>query len=448
MQLIFELYEKDADIGHQEFDLKLTDRVNMRMVGVPESSFEYWAAKFIGKGYKVAKVDQMENAVGKAIRDRESNKKEEKIIRRELTSVLTRGTLVDGGLLTSDMNTYCMAIKEAQIDGDTNYGICFVDTSIAEFNFVTLENDNDQTKLETLLIQVNPKELILEKGCTSKRLLKIIRNVIGNIQLNYLTPETEFWDIEKTIHEVKRAEYFVKNSQDSADNPFLEKGDEFIPKFLQDIAQKNDLSMSAFGALLSYLRKLKLDKDLVSAQNFIPYDPIKNSSSLVLDGQTLINLEIFQNNYDGSDHGTLFKLLNHCSTPFGKRLFQKWTCHPLVSIPAINSRLDAVDDLNNLSGVFVGIQSKLKGLPDLERILARIHSNSCKIKDFVALLSGFEVIIGIYDDVAPFLEEFKSAELLRLFKIGISDSLRTQLEYFKNAFNHQEAVKNGFSMLI
>lgn len=45
-----ELYERDADIGHTEFDLKLTDRVNMRMVGVPESSFEYWAAKFIAKG--------------------------------------------------------------------------------------------------------------------------------------------------------------------------------------------------------------------------------------------------------------------------------------------------------------------------------------------------------------------------------------------------------------
>lgn len=71
----YELYEKDADIGHQQFDLKLTDRVNMRMVGVPESSFEYWASQFIAKGFKVAKVDQMENAIGKAIRDKESNKK-------------------------------------------------------------------------------------------------------------------------------------------------------------------------------------------------------------------------------------------------------------------------------------------------------------------------------------------------------------------------------------
>jgi DNA mismatch repair protein MSH6 len=68
----FELYENDADIGHVHFDLKLTDRVNMKMVGIPESSFHHWASQFIAKGYKVAKVDQVENSIGKAIRDKSS----------------------------------------------------------------------------------------------------------------------------------------------------------------------------------------------------------------------------------------------------------------------------------------------------------------------------------------------------------------------------------------
>ncbi len=56
----YELYEDDADIGHREFDLKLTGRVKMRMVGVPESSFDFWAAKFLAGGYKVGKVEQAE----------------------------------------------------------------------------------------------------------------------------------------------------------------------------------------------------------------------------------------------------------------------------------------------------------------------------------------------------------------------------------------------------
>ena len=109
----YELYENDATIGHQLFDLKLTDRVNMRMVGVPEASLDHWANQFVAKGFKIARVDQMESALGKEMRERgdQKSKKEEKVIRRELASVLTAGTLVDGGMLQDDMATYCVAIK-------------------------------------------------------------------------------------------------------------------------------------------------------------------------------------------------------------------------------------------------------------------------------------------------------------------------------------------------
>jgi DNA mismatch repair protein MSH6 len=109
----YELYENDATIGHQLFDLKLTDRVNMRMVGVPEASLDHWANQFVAKGFKIARVDQMENALSKEMRERDEkkSKKEEKVIRRELASVLTAGTLVDGGMLQGDMATYCVAIK-------------------------------------------------------------------------------------------------------------------------------------------------------------------------------------------------------------------------------------------------------------------------------------------------------------------------------------------------
>lgn len=112
----YELYEDDATIGHHEFDLKLTDRVNMRMVGVPESSLDMWVSQFIAKGYKVARVDQKETALGKELREKDGkSKKEDKIIKRELTCVLTGGTLVDESMLQDDMATYCMSIKVSQM---------------------------------------------------------------------------------------------------------------------------------------------------------------------------------------------------------------------------------------------------------------------------------------------------------------------------------------------
>jgi len=100
-------------------DLKLTDRVNMRMVGVPEASLDQWANQFVAKGFKIARVDQMESALAKEMRERDGKKpgkpqKEEKIIRRELAAVLTAGTLVDGGMLQDDMSTFCVAIKEIE----------------------------------------------------------------------------------------------------------------------------------------------------------------------------------------------------------------------------------------------------------------------------------------------------------------------------------------------
>jgi DNA mismatch repair protein MSH6 len=91
-----------------------------------------------------------------------------------------------------------------------------------------------------------------------------------------------------------------------------------------------------------------LDKELFTAGNFYTYDPIQQTGTLILDGQTLLNLEIFQNS-NGTEEGTLFSLLNHCQTPFGKRLFKRWVCHPLRSVEAIEQRLDAVEELSKKS---------------------------------------------------------------------------------------------------
>lgn len=231
----FELYENDATIGHQQFDLKLTDRVNMRMVGVPESSFHHWASQFIAKGYKVAKVEQMENAMGKKINDKNS-KKEEKIIKRELTSVLTCGTLVDGGFLTTDAATYCMSIKELFGTNEIKYGVCFVDTATCEINVSYFSDDLERTQLETLITQINPRELVLPKSC-SKSLLKMLKNL--QAEFNYLTDQ-EFWSSENTIDELQH--YYYPGVKIDDYNATLAE------------IMKNELGTSALGGLLSYLR--------------------------------------------------------------------------------------------------------------------------------------------------------------------------------------------------
>ncbi|TPX35274.1 polyribonucleotide nucleotidyltransferase [Synchytrium microbalum] len=431
----YELYEKDADIGHQQFDLKLTDRTGMRMVGVPENSFDTWAAQFLAKGHKVARVEQIENSVGKTLRERESSgSKAEKVIRRELKSVLTVGTLVDSGLLTDDMSTYCLSLKEELVsENRPKFGVCFVDTATAEFRICSFDDDIDRTRLETLLLQLKPRELVLEKSTMSAKTARIIKNSCGGaVQINYLKPESEFWDADTTADEICSGAYFAKNGSDG-------KYDSW-PRVIR-ATTKQSTAMSALGGLIWYLRSLKLDKDLVSAGNFHTYDPVQEAASLVLDGQTLLNLEVFENSVDGSDVGTLFRLLNRCTTPSGKRLFKRWVCHPLRSIPALEDRLDATDDLLQTEGLLETLTSAFSQLPDLERILSRIHTGGCKVKDFVGALDSLETLLEEMQKLSDTAQSFKSRRLASLIQSGFPATLKVHIKWFKDAFDHEQALK-------
>ncbi|KAI4147367.1 MAG: hypothetical protein L6R39_003130 [Caloplaca ligustica] len=431
----YELYENDATIGHQLFDLKLTDRVNMRMVGVPEMSLPHWANQFVAKGYKIARVDQQESALGKEMRERDGKQpgksaKEEKVIRRELACVLTAGTLVDGGMLQDDMSTYCVSIKESERDGQPAFGISFVDTATGQFNLTEFVDDIEMTKFETFIAQTRPQELLLEKSCLSTEALRILKSNTGITTLwNYLKPGKEFWTADITSRELDASGYFVAEGISNS---------EAWPRALRE-ARDKDLLISSFGALVQYLRTLKIERELLTLGNFSWYDPIKKASSLVLDGKTLINLEVFANNFDGGVDGTLFSLLNNCITPFGKRTFKQWVCHPLMDSAKINARLDAVEALNADSTIRDRFTSQLSKLPDLERLISRIHAGSCKAADFVRVLDGFEQI----EYTMSLLAKFGAGEGIIGQLISSMPNLKEATAKWKDAFDRSKGRQEG-----
>ena len=427
----YELYENDATIGHQLFDLKLTDRVNMRMVGVPESSLDLWATQFVAKGFKIARVDQMETALGKDMRERDiAGKKEEKVIRRELASVLTGGTLVDGGMLQDDMATYCAAVKETETDGKPHFGIAFVDTATAQFHLAEFVDDVDMTRFETFVAQVRPGELLLEKGCISAKALRILKNNTTPTTIwNYLKPEKEFLSADRTRMKIDGEGYFDNSIEDTVES---------WPKVLKEAADKVN-AFSAFGALMWYLGMLKIERDIITCGNFDWYDPIRKASSLVLDGQTLINLEIFANTFDGSTDGTLFTMLNRCITPFGKRMLKQWVCHPLGDATKINQRFDAVDALNADNTVMDRFTACLTRLPDLERLISRVHAGRCRAQDFIRVLEGFEQI----EYTMSLLASFGSGEGLLGQLISAMPDLAGSLKHWKDAFDRTKAKEEG-----
>lgn len=430
----YELYDKDAVIGAQLFDLKLTDRVNMSMVGVPEASLDHWACQFVAKGFKIARVDQMESALGKEMRERDDEKpkkaqKEDKVIRRELACVLTSGTLVDGGMLQGDMATFCVAIKQQEIDDKPCFGIAFVDTATAQFHLTSITDDADMTRFETFVAQTRPGELLLEKGDLSSRASRILKNNTSPTTIwNWLKPGREFYTSDIASRDIDASGYFVKDEGEK----------DTWPKALRE-AQSKELVMSAFGALAQYLRTLKIDRDLISLGNIKWYDPIKRGSTLILDGQSLINLEIFANSFDGSSEGTLFSMLNRCVTPFGKRLLRQWVCHPLADASKIDARLDAVEALMADRSTTTRFTESLTRMPDLERLIFRIHANRCRAQDFVKVLEGFEQIEYTMSMVGGI---GKGEGVIGQLVSSMPD-LAPKLGSWKSAFNRQTAKEKG-----
>nr|WJN24935.1 mismatch repair protein [Tranzscheliella williamsii] len=385
----YELYEEDALIGHREFDLKLTDRVKMKMVGVPEASFETFAAKFLALGYKVGRVDQTETAVAKGMRVGERSRGGgSEIVNRELRHVLTSGTIVDASSLPDDLNSYCVAIKEELEAGKNGpiFGVCTLDAATAEFNLTEFEDDESRTRLETLLRSLRLKEVLHEKAGLSAATLRVLRSTVPTTaQITMLKPGVEFFDQETTLKKLNVL--FNPEVDPEARIDALEPVDPAIlPAGIASMVDKPN-AISALGGLLCYLTQLNLDRDLCSSRNFNVFDPLRQDKCLVLDAQSLTHLNVLQND-EGTDEGTLHRLLNRCVTPSGKRLFKIWLMAPLATIDAIRARQDAVEDL--LSHPVFGDEFETfgKSLPDVERIIPRIRAGKCRPRDFTMVLKA------------------------------------------------------------
>ncbi|KAG6836841.1 hypothetical protein H0H93_002521 [Arthromyces matolae] len=413
-----ELYEDDARVGHQEFDLKLTSRVKMSMVaisrvsmtvGVPEMSFNFWAAKFLGKGYKVGRVDQAETALGAEMRlaaDKSSgkagkDKTKEKIVRRELNKVYTNGTLVDAELLMDEQAGHCISIYEEGSEESPNnkFGICVLDCSTSQFDMSAFEDDGNLSVPTTRLLKS-----ILPAAC----LWTGLRPVEG---LSY----------DETLHEVKAMYPDDADDEGMADEAVGSSLPRCVPEPIRAMVESHN-AIKALGSMIWYLRQLNIDKDILSMKNFNVYDPMKKGQGLTLDGQTLAHIEA---KLIVGLNPVRQILLNNEGTEEGKRLFRIWLCMPLREISDINARLDAVEDLIDHPTFESEFTDLAKGTPDLERIVSRIHAKNCKVRDFIKVLA-----VRKFSDV--YLSDSNNmAQAFKKLSIGLSRLANTS-ESFKS----------------
>ncbi|ADM12392.1 MutS-like DNA mismatch repair protein [Encephalitozoon intestinalis ATCC 50506] len=334
----YELYENDALIGAKLFDLRITDRVNMKMSGFPESSLDYWTRKFLENGYKIARVDQSENMIGKQIRERDELSKgvegrmaKDKIIRRELKEIITQGTIYNIDYMKSSIPMYLMSVATDEIcyaekcNGEIHTSVLLYDASIGEVYFSSFCDDRARHGIKTILSQHDVREMIAD--FTIPGIPRVVPDKTGY---------------------VSSKKYEFSNSR------------EYV----------------CFQYLAKYMEKLRRSDALKNVKISKLQDEAR---TMVVDDATLRNMEIFKNNYNGTGEKTLFKAIDFSSTPFGQRLLRRWIAAPLVRREDIAKRQETARMFKEVE--VSNLKNALARIGDGERLLTRLFNGNPGTKD-------------------------------------------------------------------
>ncbi|KAM8859492.1 DNA mismatch repair protein Msh6 isoform 2-T2 [Spinachia spinachia] len=492
----YELYHMDAVIGVNELGLTFMKGAWAHS-GFPEIGFARFSDGLVQKGYKVARVEQTETPEMMEARCKSMARptKFDRVVRREVCRIITRGTQtysVLDGAASESQSKFLLSLKEKAEEDVSgccrSYGVCFVDTSVGCFHVGQFPDDRHCSRLRTLIAHHAPAEVLFEKGNPSAETRKILKASLSSALQEGLSAGTQFWDAQKTLKRLSEEDYFRESAGEDR-----RTGTNFLPALLKSMTSGSDslcltpkegceLGLSALGGCIFYLKKCLVDQELLSLANFEEYVPVDVeleraagpsgffAKRLVLDGVTLANLEIFQNGTGGTE-GTLLERLDTCSTPFGKRLLKQWLCAPLCNPTSIEDRQEAVEELMGAAAQASEVSELLKKLPDLERLLSKIHSigtplkgqdhpdgravlyeevtySKRKIADFLSALEGFKTMQEVVAVLAPVSGKSQSALLRQVGtqksgEGGLFPDLSAELRRWETAFDHQKARATG-----
>ncbi|MGA8490268.1 MAG: DNA mismatch repair protein MutS [Terriglobales bacterium] len=366
----YELFFDDAILASHELQITLTSRnkekgVAVPMCGVPYHAAEGYISKLIRKGFKVAICDQMESA-GLA----------KKLVRREVTRVVTPGTAADSSL-SSEENNFLAAV--AQI-GD-RVGFAALDLSTGEFRATEFSGEDAGKRIQEELQQLRPREFLYgsvaplfdEQGSRGEGRLRPSSKPAGG-SVGFAETPLDDW-IFAPDHAI----------------PLLENHFGVLSLEGFGLAGK-PAAASAAGAILYYVRSTQRGTlDHVDRVGFY-----ERQNYLVLDAVTVRNLELIEPLFAGTDAGvTLFRSVDATITPMGKRLLRSWMLRPSIEVSEINARLDAVEAQVNETVAREELRRALDRILDLERLLSRVTLETANPRDVLALGASLSRIPGL-----------------------------------------------------
>lgn len=404
----YEMFFEDARIASKELEIVLTARdgggEKIPMCGIPYHALNNYLPKLIKKGFKVAICEQMEDP-----------KQIKGIVKREVTRIVTAGTVVEDFILDDKKNNYLLSI----VDEKNIYGFSFIDVSTGEFYICEFSGENALNLLLSEIDRLEPVECLLPA----------------------------YSDIRDHLEEYSKKQNILINPIDD-ENLNLSKASDLILKHyqinsLESLGINNlNVGIKAASAIISFSQG-NYKRSLHHIQRLKYYNP---SEYMYLDHYTRRNLELTSTMRDNKREGTLLGVLDYCKTAIGKRTLKKWIEQPLMEVEDINYRLDAIEELKANLVLRAELRELLSSFYDIERLAAKIGSEVVSPRDLLSIKKSLlyipDVKTLLVNCKTKYLQEINSIDQLRdlfeLLEISIQDDAPLTIKegnIFKALFN-------------
>ncbi|MDO4381817.1 MAG: DNA mismatch repair protein MutS [Clostridia bacterium] len=345
----YEMFFDDAILASRELELTLTGKEcgqeeRAPMCGVPFHAAENYIARLIGKGYKVAICEQMEDP-----------KQAKGIVKREVIRVVTPGTVIESNLLDEKKNNYIMSVYKSGI----YFGIAVCDVSTGDFRATQIKETNNFSAALDEISRYSPAEI-----------------VVNNLM----------YDTTEEIAKIReRFQIYISKQED---NKFSNNVEELTSKYnvvdeSENKIEINDktLCICAINGLLTYILETQ-KTNLDHINKIILYN---NTKYMCLDINARRNLELTEKLRDKSKKGTLLWVLDRTSTSMGGRRLRRWINDPLLDVEKINKRLNSVKELKDNPILRGDIADLLKKVYDIERLVGKISYGNANARDLISL---------------------------------------------------------------
>jgi len=384
----YELFYDDAIVASRELQLTLTARDREKkqpMCGVPYHAAEQYIQRLLRKGYRIALCEQMEDP-----------KLTKKIVRREVTRVLTPGTVVDPGLGAEQSNWLASICLKGQ-GAAACLGLALLDLSTGEFRATEFGGANAFAQLVDELGRIRPVEMLYaESGFIGQPGQASFHGVTGRDKPSGASEEDPATGVFEGVRTKTALEDWVFAADYAA--PLLQR--HFGVHSLDGMGLvAHEAAAGAAGALVHYLQKT-MQGGLEHIDRIRFYERV---GCLVLDAVSVRNLELVEPLFSGeSVQTTLFHTLDACCTPMGKRLLRATLLRPANDLPEIEARLNAVAEAAADLPLREGVRRAMEGLLDLERLLGRVALDSAGPREVVALGATLACLPRVRDAVGRF----------------------------------------------